>query len=294
MAMSEEQKEFFDTNGYIILPGVLDEKTVESLITAVDRLFADAVRKQRLTKVGSFELRNCIAYDDAFIPLLDWRTAVPLVPHILGWNIQLDTSHVIVRPPQSPEVDDSFKAIGWHRDGGLTLIQMPDPLPRLRLKICYVLSDLSQPGRGNTRFVPGSQRLPGVTLNPAKQPGSIDPEGAIEVLAEPGDAVLFENRLFHAVGPNRSPVTRKTIFMGYSYRWLRPMDYVIQNADLLAKVQHDPILWQLLGGWDTPLAFITTKDEDVPLRAWCMENGVDLGKPLSPNYPAGFLKHNAA
>ena len=274
--MTEAQQSFLDANGYLIIPGVLGQDMIERLSTTVDRLYQEAVREDRLNQAGAFELRNCIAHDDVFLPLLDWPETVSLVPYILGWNVQLDTSHVIVRPPQAPDTAASYKAIGWHRDGGIAVRQLPEPLPRMRLKICYVLSDLSQPGRGNTRFIPGSHKRLG---RPSQQEGAIDPDGAIEVLANPGDAVLFENRLFHAVGPNLSTITRKTIFMGYSYRWLRPLDFVTQPPELITKVKDDPIRWQLLGAWATHMAFSLPKDEDVPLRAWCEEHGLDAAFP---------------
>lgn len=37
---------------------------------------------------------------------------------------------------------------------------------------------------------------------PVPGEGSPDPDGALELTANPGDAVLFEQRLHHAVGPN--------------------------------------------------------------------------------------------
>ena len=276
VAMTAEQQRFLDANGYLIVPNVLGQDMIERLSATIDRLYHAAVREDRLNQAGAFELRNCIAHDDVFLSLLDWPETVSLVPYILGWNVQLDTSHVIVRPPQPADTAAAYKAIGWHRDGGIAVRQLPEPLPRMRLKICYVLSDLSQPGRGNTRFIPGSHTRLG---RPSHQEGAIDPDGAIEVLANPGDAVLFENRLFHAVGPNLSTITRKTIFMGYSYRWLRPLDFVTQPPELIAKVKDDPIRWQLLGAWATHMAFSLPKDEDVPLRAWCEEHGLDAAFP---------------
>jgi hypothetical protein len=45
------------------------------------------------------------------------------------------------------------------------------------------------------------------------------------------------------VGPNLSDITRKTIFMGYSYRWLRPLDYVTQPPALLEAVRDNPNRW---------------------------------------------------
>ena len=115
---------------------------------------------------------------------------------------------------------------------------------------------------------------------PPRTAGAIDPDGTIEITGKPGDAVLFENRLFHAVGPNLSAITRKTIFMGYSYRWLRPLDFVVQSPELLEKVRHNAVRWQLLGAWETDMAFSLPKDEDVPLRAWYREHGLDKKSPL--------------
>ncbi len=271
--LTPEQRRFFDENGYLIVRNALTPPVLERITAAVDRLFEQGLREGRLNKAGAFELRNAIAHDDAFLDLLDWPATVPLAVQLLGWDIQLDTSHIIVRPPQPPGTSVDFKALGWHRDGGIATHELPEPQPRLRLKICYVLSDMSQPGRGNTRIIPGSHRLIG---KPAWGEGGIDPVGAMEILAQPGDAFLFEHRLYHAVGPNLSDITRKTIFMGYSYRWLRPLDYVVQPRALEEKVRHDPIRWQLLGFWSSPMAFSLPKDEDVPLRAWCREHGVEV------------------
>jgi ectoine hydroxylase-related dioxygenase (phytanoyl-CoA dioxygenase family) len=276
-ALTPEQTDFFERNGYLLIPDALDPTTLARVTAAVEEVYERGRREEGLNRAGAYERRDCIGLDDAFLDLLDWPATVPYVPQILTWDVQLDTSHIIVRPPQPAGTSAAFKAIGWHRDGGIATHEIPEPLPRLRLKICYLLSDLSVPGRGNTRFVPGSHLLVG---QPPRTPGAIDPDGTMEVTGKPGDAVLFENRLFHAVGPNLSDLTRKTIFMGYSYRWLRPLDYVVQPPELLAKVQHDPVRWQLLGAWATDMAFSLPKDEDVPLRAWYREHGLDRKSAL--------------
>ena len=67
-------------------------------------------------------------------------------------------------------------------------------------------------------------------------------------------------------GVNTSDVTRKVIFIGYSYRWLRGLDYNNFPEEILA--QCDPIRRQLMGdgvdvkGWWQPT------DADVPLKTW--------------------------
>jgi len=120
-------------------------------------------------------------------------------------------------------------------------------------------------------IVPGSHRLVG---RPVQADGAPDPYGAIEVCAKPGDAVLFEQRTRHAVGPNTSDLTRKSIFFGYGYRWLRPMDYVAMPDSLLARCT--PIQRQLLGDAKTQSGYYLPTDEDVPLRAWWQTRQAEL------------------
>jgi hypothetical protein len=45
------------------------------------------------------------------------------------------------------------------------------------------------------------------------------PEGAVEVTAEPGDAVFFDRRIWHTRSRSYSQHTRKAVFFGYTYRW---------------------------------------------------------------------------
>lgn len=246
-----------------MVPNALPPELVTRLTERVDRIYEAHVREQGLTKTNACLIRNCVLHDEAFLELLDWPATVPLVIDLLNWNIQMITSHLIVRAPSPPDADDHWKGEGWHRDGGTSSHEMQEPHPRLLIKIAYWLSDLSEPGRGGIRFVPGSHRMIG---RPAQADGAPDPYGAIEVCANPGDAVLFEQRLWHAVGPNRSHLTRKSLFFGYGYRWLRPMDYVTMPEELLAKCS--PIRRQLLGDAKTDLGYYLPQDEDVPLRAW--------------------------
>jgi ectoine hydroxylase-related dioxygenase (phytanoyl-CoA dioxygenase family) len=59
-----------------------------------------------------------------------------------------------------------------------------------------------------------------------------DPAGAIEVTARPGDAVIFDRRVWHARSVNQSAVTRKAVFFGYTYRWVASRDEPVDPAGL--------------------------------------------------------------
>jgi hypothetical protein len=266
--LTEEQRLQFERDGFLVVPEALPPAVVERLLAVVDRLYEEGLPEKGLSKTNHWEMRNCLPADDLFLELLDWPATFPLVVDLMNWNIHLITSHLIVRAPSPPDVDAAWKASGWHRDGGTAASEMQEPHPLILMKIAYWLTDLSEPGRGSIRFIPGSHRLTG---RPAQAEGAPDPYGAIELRAKPGDAVIFEQRLWHAVGPNTSSIARKSLFYGYGYRWLRPMDYVTMPEALLARC--DPIRRQLLGDAATQLGYWLPTDADAPLRAWVQERG---------------------
>ena len=124
--------------------------------------------------------------------------------------------------PTGPEPSaDEQRRPGFHRDGGTSYAEMQEPHPRILLKIAYAISDQSDPACGATVLVPGSNRLSG---RPAVDPDTGLPHGAVSMNVNAGDAFVFEQRTWHAVGHNWSGSPRKTIFVGYAYRWVKPMD----------------------------------------------------------------------
>ncbi len=260
--LTEEQRASFERDGFLIVRNALPPEMVERLTRASDRIYEEGVARDGLSARHHWQMRNCIVRDDVFLELLECPATFPLVVGILNWDIHLITSHLIVRPPCPPGTGEDFKGEGWHRDGGMSPQEMQEPHPRLFLKVAYLLSDQSRPGRGNTCLVPGSHRLVGP---PAQAPEAPHPYGYIEICGQPGDAFLFEQRTWHAVGPNLSDITRKSLFMGYGYRWVRAMDYLTPPEQLLPKC--DPVGRQLLGEVKTHMGIYLPQDEDVPLRS---------------------------
>ena len=109
-----------------------------------------------------------------------------------------------------------------------------------------------------------------------------DPEGAIELTAEPGDAVFFDRRIWHARSPNYSARTRKAVFFGYTYRWAGIRDDIAPIRasgwlDRLSAVQR-----QLLGGAQDPSGDHAWGHDPAttPLYGWLKERGL-----LNPAHP---------
>ena len=79
--------------------------------------------------------------------------------------------------------------------------------------------------------------------------------------------------MWHSRGWNYSDVTRKVLFLGYSYRWLRGLDYNNMPPELLRRC--DPIRRQLLGDGVNVKGWWQPTDEDVPLKQWLRKHKGD-------------------
>lgn len=281
--MTDTQRDFFDQEGYLIVENALDTEMTEHLIAAGDRVDRRE-REQRGLKPNQLLSKfRTIVEDEIFLELLDWPKTFPLIWDVLGWNVQHYISHLIYYPPERdtpdnpPEHDtpDNLPPV-WHQDGGRPVPEMERPHPRLSLKVGFWLTDIDEPDRGGIRIVPGSHKR---NKAPERR-RNLDNEEGLQLSVKAGTAVLFDRRMWHARGHNTSNVTRKVLFLGYSYRWLRGLDYNLMPEEILAKC--DPIRRQLMGdgvdvkGWWQPT------DEDVPLKGWLLKNiGEDYVERIS-------------
>ncbi len=260
---TEKQLKAFNDTGYLVVEDALAPDMLDKLEEVVHRIDAEERAKNGTEKHKLLSKFCTVVEDDIFLELLDNKKVFPLLWDILGWNIQLYISHLIMYPPEPPETPRVRKAAHWHQDGGRPVPEMERPHPRLSLKVSYWLSDVPDRDNGAMRIVPGSHKLD--SRPPQSEPDG-DPDAAMDLLVKRGTAVLFDRRLWHSRGWNFSDVTRKVLFMGYSYRWLRGLDYNLMPPELLAKC--NPIRRQLLGdgvdikGWWQPT------DADVPLKTW--------------------------
>lgn len=159
--LTPEQREFFDTNGYLAIENALPQDVVAEIDAAIDEIHEREEKAGHLEPSGQLNVRNCITQHDAFFQLLDWPSTAPLAWGILNWNIQMITSHLLVLPSKEEPPPEVKNKIGLHRDGGTSPREMQEPHPRILLKIAYAISDQSDTASGATVLVPGSNRLTG-------------------------------------------------------------------------------------------------------------------------------------
>jgi ectoine hydroxylase len=240
------ERERFDRDGYLIIRGALTPDEISRYAAALDRTYAAATSSGRVQPGASMHQLSAVANCPEAAGLLDHPSTFRYVWSLLGWNIHVYHSHLDVHPPLPARRPFRFE---WHQDGGRQNREIEtDPRPRLSVKLAYWLSDVSAPGRGNLKVVPGSHRVNWISGPPRRDVEWPEPEGAIEVTASPGDVVLFDRRLWHARSDNYSPHTRKAIFFGYTFRWvaIRDENDGIWSSDWAGRLS--PVQRQLLGG----------------------------------------------
>jgi ectoine hydroxylase-related dioxygenase (phytanoyl-CoA dioxygenase family) len=268
--LTDAERRTFDETGLLTIEDALTPEQVRSLTAVTDRVYGQKLAAGHDPAKALFH-PNFLCDDPAFLELVDYAKVLPKVWGILAWNIYLYHAHLIVTPPSGRAKDD--KTFGWHQDSGHVNKDIEtSPRPRLSLKVAYFLSDVSAPDRGNFWVVPNSHLRDEMPL-PAGGVGQ--PTGARPVLVRPGTAVFFDRRLWHAASPNWSDVTRKVLFYGYGYRWLRTKDDMTVQA-LWEK--SDPIRRQLLGWAVNCNGHYTPTDTDVPLRGWLKEHSPEEAK----------------
>ena len=257
--LEPEQRQSFERDGFLVVPGALQPDMVDRLVEASDRLAESFLNKPKLhdrPEYNHLDLRPGILREDALFALIDHSSTVPLVVQLLSPNIHLHSTTLIYKRPENPNATPFRR--GWHRDIRIPRDLGHQSLPLVGIKICYCLTDFHQPDSGMTVMARGSH----LREEPlAIRKDEVDPMDVevCDLRLNAGDAFLFENRIFHTASPNRSDRVSKVLMYGYSYRWMKPEVYLeIPDKRYLDKA--DPVVRQLLGGY---------RDVDTP--AWALQ-----------------------
>jgi ectoine hydroxylase-related dioxygenase (phytanoyl-CoA dioxygenase family) len=265
--LEPEQRKSFERDGFLVVPNALEPETVALIRDTGDRLAEQFLRKPEVPdrpEYNHLDLRPGLLNETALIGLVDYGSTVPLIVQLLSPNIHLHSTALIYKRPEKKDAAPFRR--GWHRD-----IRIPQDLghrnlPRVGVKVCYCLTDFGQDDCGMTLFARGSH----LRTEPLAIPkGQVDPPD-LEVCdpkLNAGDALLFENRVFHTAAPNRSNRVSKVLIYGYAYRWMKPEVY-LEGLDKRLLDNAGPIRRQLLGGY---------RDVDTPpwaLRRWAERHRV--------------------
>jgi ectoine hydroxylase-related dioxygenase (phytanoyl-CoA dioxygenase family) len=238
-ALSPEQRQFFDTEGYLVIENALTPDELAKVRAAADEAEARWRADPSLPGVRRHDLEQVLGimeYSPVLADLLEHPRIFPIVRELLGPSVaMLDHDYFIT--PLGATIPR-----GWHFD--LNFQGVDHARSRLMLKVFYVLEDIPPDG-GATLVLPGSHRLPA----DAKMPNSEVPEdlpGAVKMDLPAGSAYLFTGRVYHSAGNNLSQVVRRLLIYNYGHKWMRIWQSY-EPSETLLRAAHTPMRRQLLG-----------------------------------------------
>jgi ectoine hydroxylase-related dioxygenase (phytanoyl-CoA dioxygenase family) len=245
--LDEQQRTSFRERGYCIVPGALDADEVERARSVCDRIAEEGGPRGRYVDPryeDKLEYRDIVSLDPVFREIMVNPRVFPLIARLLGPNMHLISSHFIYKMSRP---DTGIRRRGmWHRDVlGVTHDLGFSGVPMMSVRAGYYLTPVDEQRSGITLFAPGSNLLEEPLV---ADPHKDDPPVVLRPPVAPGDAVIWENRTYHAVEENTSGRTRKALMFQYGFRWLRPFDYISHSPQVLADC--DPVQHQLLAAHD--------------------------------------------
>lgn len=268
------EEKTFRENGFLLLRGVFPPAEVASLLTEVlgvvnDASSIGAERREAIYHENSYRLVRVLRMSKAFDSLIDHPGYFGKLVSLIGSHLQLMGTEIFVRGDADQTITN------FHTDLGLGLQQVlpDDENAFLQIKIQLFLTDVSAPDSGNFALVPGSHRVR-VTdsnehsmindLNRRIGPNGELPDGSLQVLAKPGDVLLFPHTLWHAVAPNRSGRTRYSIVFRYGQLALRPherFDPVLNDSGRTLTMRQRRLLCDF--GMDNPGPYKPSNQDEI-------------------------------
>lgn len=251
LPLTEQELQSLYKNGYLLLENVLDHQEITTLLEKVDYVIAQqeehSLHAKNTTSAHGkdyYNIHNPFEYTDAFDYLIDHPKVFDVVTYLMGPYIQAMGCHVFVRKPCGNSTKNNIGK--FHTDSGPSL-QRILPVPGnllLQLKVQFFLTDMHGENESNFIAIPGSHLkhvnyhhpfclIP--ACNNYLERGMMPP-GAIQIKVKAGDVLIHLLNLWHAVAPNLSAVTRRSISIRYGQMWFRDQHFKAAHHILLPRM----------------------------------------------------------
>ena len=223
----DEAKHHLDEFGVCIVKNAFSHKEVEVMDERLKEQFAGEEKNELGSKVRGDEgygvkssdeekvsrlVWNLINKGDCFIPLINHPKIYPLIEHIIGEKIILCSMGAHMNGSDNEKMP-------LHQDQWPLV---PHPLDFSVMANTMVLVSDNSPENGGTRLIPGSHKWPKIDYKTANS--SKYQEMAKSITAPKGSAIVWEGRVWHGNGLNRSGTVRSNISIAYLQSWIRPQE----------------------------------------------------------------------
>ena len=200
--MTAEQVRRLQTDGVLVLPGVLDAEWLQALRTAVARqleIEGENAGAEFRKEEHAERLANLVDKGEVFRRVIGHPELLAAAEAVLGRDFKLGSLNYRGADPRSNSAQP------LHCDMGM----VPDARGNAVFNSIWLLDDFT-PENGPTRYVPGSHtsgKLPQEVLSDAKAPHP----GERLVLGAAGDVILMNAHLWHGGTANRTDATRRSL-----------------------------------------------------------------------------------
>jgi ectoine hydroxylase-related dioxygenase (phytanoyl-CoA dioxygenase family) len=202
MSMTVSPHQQLDTDGYVVLRGVLDAATLAEVRFRVEDLYAaegeNAGSEFRL-EPGSRRLANLVDKGEIFRRLIATPRVLDLVGHVLGGHFKVSSFNARSTNPFC------LDAQPLHCDAAA----VPDASGYWVCNTIWLLDDFT-PQNGATRVVPGSHRWAKLPQEVLADPSQPHPDEVL-VIAPAGSVVVMNTHAWHGGTANRTPNHRRAL-----------------------------------------------------------------------------------
>ena len=224
--------EMFDTQGFCVIPELLDAAQLERQREALAPWIDDGPMGRNVFEgTRTNRIYAMLAKDPVFAELVAHPVSLAWAEYYLGQSCLLSACLAIhLLPGESAQP--------WHTDDGHTSLTPPHDL--LGVSTFWALDDTTMEN-GATEVLPGSHRwseteFPGVLKDRdfATEEDATDDLGAhpdaVKVTMPAGSVMIARGDLWHRGGANRSDTARCLVTPQYCAGWLRPLESMLLSV----------------------------------------------------------------
>ncbi|MFD0959008.1 ectoine hydroxylase [Paenibacillus chungangensis] len=233
-ALTKEQSDFYDKNGYLFLEEFFSQEEIEAWRNELERLqgaYRDQEAAHVIREPGGKEVRSIFAVhenNDIFKQLAAHPKLVAMMEYLLGSETYIHQSRINFKP------GFNGKEFYWHSD--FETWHVEDGMPRMRALSCSIALSDNHPFNGPLMVIPGSHKkfVACVGQTPEnhfkdslrKQEYGVPDHDSLTKMAEEGgidtpvgkagSVLLFDCNVMHGSNSNISPYPRSNVFMVFN------------------------------------------------------------------------------
>lgn len=242
-------------NGFTVLKNVLTDDEIVYTRHKLDEIYQKQVDEFGLDNLiklkDRYIVRSMLAYDDFFLHKIACNEKlITVVKKILGNNISLSSQVGILNPP-----DDKLYQTAWHRDLQYQHFTISRPIA-VQTLFCIDPFDAKT---GGTFFISGSH------LHESFPSDEYTKKHETQIVANPGDAVVFDALTYHRAGENTSPNIRRAINNLYTLPIIQQQ--INFSRMMNGRFKDDTFLAGLLGyRWETANSVLAWREGHLEMK----------------------------